>query len=991
MSKTKAPQSPFDAPAPRVFSIDAGRPFLDDLAEGLIDALGDKLPTAEIFLPTRRAARHAADRIAAAYDRRGVSAALLPSLRTIGDIEADELLAFAGDAEEEIDIAPAVDPAERLLTLAAFAAAAERAFAGQERAAGAVAAARQLAMLLDSLYTEEIDPAALRALQVNDLAGHWARSLKFLSVVIDEWPAYLAKIGRTDPAARRAALIGAAARRIASAPPAHPIIIAGTTASAPGVARLVAAIAAAPYGAAILPGVDRALDAQALSVLDDAHPQAGLKALLDKLGVAPADVAPWPGSGGADARARLLTLALRPAAATDDWVRLVTEMTKRDDKLAASSAGVALVDADNEEEEATIIAAIFRETIESPGRTALLVTPDRLLARRVALKMRRWGIDVEDSAGVPFANTPCGVFLRLVARFLDDPGDPVAALALLRHPLAQFGMADKERARAVDALDRALRGVRPAHGLASIAAASDERRDIGDAARAIISLLTVAADDFAAARGEGFAVQLGAHVAAAERIAGEALLWAGPDGAKGGELLADLADAGEPPGDAATRYTEIFEALIAGVAVRGARAAHPRLAILGPLEARLLSADHVVLGGLNEGVWPSDASGDPFLSRQMRKDLGLPSPERRVGLSAHDFAGLAAQPRVTLTRARRAGGSPAKPSRWIVRLRNILAAGGALEAVDQSRAWGEIARRLDAPNELTPATRPRPKGGPGRRPSQVSVTRVEKWLRDPYAIYAHYLLRLRKLDDPGIDFGARDMGRLLHKVFEIAATAPAAPSPANLRAIYDEYAPEFGLGAADRRFWSEAVATSFDWFAGFERERRAQGRLGLAEGETLWLVPGIDPPLTLTAIADRIDILADGAAALFDYKTGAPRTEKQEKAFSPQLSLTAAMIEAGAFTEIGARAVERYAYLRIANRKADEKQNAWGREGPEVVEAARNAVAMLQALIAKFDGPGGVYQSQPRPEFLDDYGDFDQLARRREWSVAEGGDGGDGE
>lgn len=978
----------FDAAAPRLFSIDPGRPFLRDLADGLIDALGANLPQAEIYLPTRRAVRAAGDAILDAYAARGVNAALLPRFRAIGDIDEDELIAFAGDAADEIALPPAISATERMVTLAKFIAARDRDFAGQENWPAAIAAARELGRLLDSLYTEKVDLAALGALDVADVAGHWANALRFLSIVTEEWPRYLRRIGRSDPADRRSKLIDALADRLAAAPPRHPLIIAGTTASAPAVARLVGEIAGAPLGLAVLPGLDRSMDGRAWRAVDDAHPQAGLKSLLDHLKSAPADVFAWPKSGAESPRTRLLTLALRPAEATDDWLALVDAMTKGDAKLEAATSGMSLIEAENEEAEASAIAAIFRMTVEQPGKTAILVTPDRHLSRRVALKMQRWNILVDDSAGVPFANTRCGVFLRLVAPFLEDPGDPVALLALLRHPLANLGLDDAERAKAIDTLDRALRGVRPARGLADIAARLRDAGALGVETETAIVRLGEASALFPIECGRPFSDLFKAHIAASEALAGADALWSGDDGEVGARLLAELiscADAITPI--SGRRYADVFGAMIAGAAVRRRSAAHPRLAILGPLETRLQSADHVILGGLNEGVWPAEAASDPFLSRAMREKLGLVSPERRIGLSAHDFAEMAAHREATLTRSLRAAGRPAKPSRWIVRLKNILKGADALPDVDRSARWRTIIDKLDCPEKIRPAERPRPRAGPGRRPPSLSVTRIEKWLRDPYSIYAMHLLRLRKLEEPGAVFGPREMGSVLHQVFERAAQAPEAPTPASLLTLYDEIAPEFGLKEAERRFWSAAIVQSFDWFASFDRARRTEGRIGAIEAKGEWRLPGLEPPFTLTAIADRIDILSDGRAALFDYKSGKLRTEKQDKTFSPQLALTGVIVEAGGFEGLGPRDVARYDYLKIANRSRDEKQNAWGLAGGEARAAIREAEARLRALIAAFDQPTAVYHSQPRPEFTDDYGDYDQLARRREWGAAEDGDG----
>ncbi len=990
---TDRPQSAFffDLSPPRYFSIVSGRPLLTDFADGLLGAFGDDLPRAEIYLPTRRAARALGDAILDAWARMGVRAALLPRMRAIGDIDEDELGVFTGEAEDELALAPSISGTARLLALARLAAAKDRAFAGQENWPTALAAARELGKLLDSLYAEEIDPALLSEIDVGDRAEHWRKSAEFLQIVTTAWPAFLEEQGVSDPAWRRAQLINAKARRILAQPPEHPILIAGTTASAPAVARLVAAITAAPRGAAILPGLDRDLDAQGYDAIEDAHPQYGLKRLLEDIGRKPAAIAPWPRSERPSPRAGLLRLALRPADATSEWRALIDEATAEDPALAKAREGLTLIEAETEDAEASIIAMIFRETLETDGATAMLVTPDRNLARRVALKMRRWKVSIDDSGGVPFSNSSCGVFLRLVAGFLSDPGDPVAILALLGHPLAQLGIDEAMRRRGVEALDRALRG--PRKGDALQAAASERGgTEAGEAMLSVIAVLKTAADGFKASAANELGAIMRAHLEAAETIAGGEGVWSGEDGAAGAELLASLlAEEGALNAVQGARYGDVFEALIAGAVVRRRSEAHPRLSILGPLEARLISADHVILGGLNEGVWPQIAPADPFLSRAMREKIGLPSPERRIGLAAHDFAQGAAAPRVTLTRAKRAGGDPAKPSRWIIRLRNILDGAGAIASIDKSVEQRARAEALDAAGPAEPADPPRPRAGPDRRPSTLPVTDIEKWIRDPYAVYAKRILRLRPLEAPGASAGPREVGSLLHRVFERGARDASAPSVERLRAILDEEAPRLGLLGADRAFWSAAFDEALQWFAGFDAARRAQGRAFVEEQGALTL-PGVDPPFTLTARADRIDVLQTGEAAIFDYKTGALPTDKQEKAnFSPQLPLTGLILGAGGFSGVPATQTHEYRYLKLIGRSGDEAKDAFGQEGDTARAAIEDAGAALRRWIALFDAPAAVWRSKPRAQFIkkssrgegDLEADYDQLARRREWMASD--------
>ncbi|MEZ5922695.1 MAG: PD-(D/E)XK nuclease family protein [Parvularculaceae bacterium] len=343
---------------------------------------------------------------------------------------------------------------------------------------------------------------------------------------------------------------------------------------------------------------------------------------------------------------------------------------------------------------------------------------------------------------------------------------------------------------------------------------------------------------------------------------------------------------------------------------------------------------------------------------------------------------MAAAPCVTLARSRRSDGRPAKPSRWIVRLRNILEGGGALQRVDASAAFGKVVANLDRPAEVTPVKRPSPKAGPGRRPEKLYVTQIEKWLRDPYSIYARYLLGLRKWEQPGEPFSIREMGMIFHETFAKAAVQVPAFDHGALSDLFDEVARKEGLGTDNLLFWSDAISGALHWFSEFDAERRKEGRAAIIEGEGSIVIDGVNPPFELAARADRIDILNNGEAAIFDFKTGKIPTTKQEKSFSPQLPLTGLIVREGGFSPIGKSAVARYEYLKITGRKEDENKNSFARIGPDAAEAIDEAERYLGELLRTFSNEKTTYQSQPRPQFVDAYGDYDQLARRKEWGAA---------
>jgi ATP-dependent helicase/nuclease subunit B len=584
------------------------------------------LSSAIIYLPTRRAARGFGDAFA---DVLG-GAALLPQFRALGESEEDDLLFDALDSlgrGDGVPLAPAIHPIRRQLLLARLIRQWRAAEGEAVSFVQAAALAASLARVMDEVETQGAALQKLKDVVPAALAGHWQGVARFLDIIDTAWPAVLAAEGASNPAARQDAALRALARRLEDNPPREMVIAAGSTGSIPATAELLAAIARLPNGAVVLPGLDCALDAESWNALDaehqqEGHPQFGLRELLKRIGVERADVRPWASAEINSARERLLRETLRPAPTTDAW-RALADKGAAD--LAQGLNGLSQITAANPGEEALAIALALREALETPGRTAALVTPDRSLARRVASEMRRWGVAIDDSAGRPLAHMTAGSFLCLLAEAADAQFAPVPLLALLKHPFARAGQdAASFRARARE-LDRwCLRGPRPDPGLAGITRAIARA---GDAYRpppqdglialsawwqAIAAML--APLEALHAQGEAALTDiLAAHIEAAEQLAcGDAregcLLWTGADGEKAAVFCAELkrAAADLPPVEPSS-YAPLFRSLAMAVPVREGFGRHPRLAILGPLEARLQRFDLTILGGLNEGSWPQNA------------------------------------------------------------------------------------------------------------------------------------------------------------------------------------------------------------------------------------------------------------------------------------------------------------------------------------------------------------------------------------------------
>ncbi|MBI1391236.1 MAG: double-strand break repair protein AddB [Alphaproteobacteria bacterium] len=1007
----------FDIPPLRLFNIEAGQAFLPALAKGIIASIDPSDPFAladtTIYLPTRRAARSLAEAFADASIDGGRNATLLPRILTLGDLDDTETTTPEGLAPFGADLPPAMSSSERLVTLAHLIAAKDRAFSGSENWTAALVAAKELASLLDSLYTEAIPFEQLLDAAPAEHAAHWDKSLEFLKIVTSAWPAHLDARGLSDPSWRRAALIDSLAKRFREFPPDEPTIVAGTTASAPSVTRLVEAVASAPMGVVVLPGLDLGLNERGWSSIDDAHPQAGLKALIERLGLCKDDIHRWPSAPDdaqpdARGRRRLLSVALRPSASTDDW-RDLAEALATDGAAQSAVEGLEIIEASSEEAEASAIAVALRSAIETPGLTAMLVTPDRELARRVAAKMRRWDIEVDDSAGAPLSAKPAGAYLRLTAEFLASPDDPVRLLSMLDHPIFDRSVIGSKGLRAIDTT---LRGPAPvANNDAPFLAISARIRtavaDMPDIdVTALLTRLAGVVQSWPLRA--PLAAFLERHAAAAEVFAGAVTeesgraFWSREDGLAATRLFTEILQAlseDDRPVLSSHDYVAVFTALTTSAVVRTNRPTHPRLSILGPLEARLQHADLTILSGLNEGVWPGDAPTGPFLSRAMRAAIGLPSPERRIGLAAHDFACLAAPPRLLLTRSTKAGDGPTSPSRWLLRLKNVLKGvdhgretdDRLIAGIDTTSVYASWIAEIDsAPNEpgMVRIGRPEPRPPLAARPRRLSVTRIEKWLRDPYSIYAGETLRLRKLDDPGTAFSARHLGQLLHKVLEAAGRRNQPADPEFLWATLQELAPSFGCAPADIALWRASLERAHERFVEYDIDRRSKARIAGVESVGAVSLDGPAGVFELHGVADRIDLCTDGRAFIIDYKSSRPGGEKELQVFNPQLELLALIARGGGFADLGAApGVAGFEYVAFISRDG----GIIGHASENVDERIDRAEERLLRLIAAFDDPQTPYHSQPRPKFRDAFGDYDALARRREWADAggESDDGGD--
>ncbi len=965
----------FDDPAPRLFALPPGVDFGAEVVAGLEMRMQDASPAdwarVTIFVNTRRTARRLRDVFDAGPAR------LLPRIRLITDLALEP-----GSAA----LPPPVAPLRRRLELTQLISGLlDRAPDLAPRAA-LYDLADSLADLMDEMLGEGVSPEVIAGLDVSDQSGHWARSLQFLTIVqrfFDQ------SAGAPDREARQRIVIEELIARWSAAPPEDPVIVAGSTGSRGATALFMRAVAALPKGAVILPGFDFDMPAKVWDRLDEAmtgedHPQFRFRRLMTALSLEPSAVQRWTGADAPNPlRNRLVSLSLRPAPVTDQW---------RSDgpalgPLAEAVEDLTLVEAPTPRAEAEAIALRLRLAVDE-GRTAALITPDRMLTRQVAAALDRWNITPDDSAGTPLPLSPPGRFLRQVAALFGRRITAEALLSILKHPLCNAS----DRGPHIllcNALELRIRRKGPPFPDAKALRAWGEEEE---AAAPWAEWIAALIDGIEAPQTRPLADHLTRHLALAEGLVagpngGTEPLWAEAAGRKARALCDELALHADAAGDMSHRdYAALLDGVLSSAEVRDRDTGHPQVLIWGTLEARVQAADLIILGGMNEGIWPKAPAPDPWLNRKMRKEAGLLLPERRIGLSAHDYQQAIAGREVWITRSVRSADAQTVPSRWIKRLTSLLDGlpdQGGRAALARMRARGDdwLARAvsLSVPQARSePATRPSPRPPVEARPKRLSVTRIGTLLRDPYAVYAESVLRLKQLDPLTSSADALLRGTVLHRIFErCVEEGPAPDDPAArdfLIAVAEEVLAEDCPWPTVRRMWLARIIRVADWFLQTEILRRAQGNPTLFEERGSAELAS--PEFTLTCKADRIDIAPDGRALIYDYKTGKPPSAKEQKAFEKQLLLEAAITERGGFTKLGPVSVVSAAYIGLGN-------------SPSIVEAPLDELPPAQIwdefrqFMQLWAQPTSGYTSRRAVRTVAYPGSYDHLARYGEWDLSD--------
>ena len=989
-----------EAARPHIHTIPAHRAFADALAAGILAQHGkDRIGLARgiVLLPNNRAVRAVSD----AFVRASGGGLLMPRLVPIGDEELGERL---GNALDPIgagaDIPPAIAPMDRQMILARLVSEVRAAHRQPVDAGEAMRLGQALGATIDQLHVARVDPRRLAEIEgAEGLSEHWDASLRLLEILLTRWPEELARLGMIDLAERRNRLLDHVARRWKEAPPGGFVVAAGIATNAPAICAVLRTVAFMPSGEVVLSALDQHMSAEEWEAIgpfeaepvtgrrpraEESHPQYQLKTMLHGMGIARDEVALWRWGGGHDARAarsRNISNAMLPPVFTGKWRDLKAE--------ERTFSGVRVREAATPAEEAQAIALLLRQSLETPERTAALVTPDRELAVRVSAHLARWGVAADDSAGQKLSLTPPGMLVLALARVAAEDFAPVPLLDLLKHPLVRKGEGRIEWLDEVRGLDLILRGPRPAPGLAGLAARlapfDDDRQAKlrarvaawwGEAASLFTSL---------AALNDGAAAPMFAALREmASALTGDQV-WAGHQGRALADLFAEMERAA-PSGPAHVELRalpDLIERILEQQSVRPPQGGHPRISIYGLLEARLQQADLMILAGLNEGTWPGLPAPDPWLAPRIRAELGLPGLEQRIGLAAHDFASALGAPEVVITRSRRSGNAPAIASRFWLRMEAI--AGENLKRADEALHW---ARGLDAAGAPDPARRPNPSPPLALRPRTVAVTQVDRLAADPYAFYASRILKLQKLEMVDADPGPAWRGTLVHCALELwFREDKCAPDRLETRTV--ELVRGIGSHPILRALWLPRMLEAVRWVSGEVAKDAAEGRhIITVERKGEITLGGI----RLSGTADRIDRLADGGIGIVDYKTGKPPSAPQVKAgFALQLGLLGAIAESGGFEGLGEEVrASAFEYWSLAKGREGfgYRVSPVKPGGSEKIVATEELVAHAEQhfLLAAGKWLTGEepFTAQLNPE-LPSYGDYDQLMRLEEWYGRAGG------
>lgn len=953
----------------KIYNISAGASFVDVLAERFLTQYADnqtELSKVLILLPTRRACQSLTEAFLRQHE---LKPTILPKIAPIMDVEEDEIF-LTGNADILNRVKPVADNFEIAFTLTRLIMQKQKAGLESISLAQAYSLAQNLKSLMDSVKNQDLTFDKLNDLVAEEYADHWQQTLDLLKIITKYWPDILAEKGLSDATDYRQELLNAQIDLWNNTQSTQRIVIAGTTAAYPILKKLVKTVCELPNGELYLYGLDRCLDDESWQLIkkDENHPQFELKELLDSLQVKRQDVEDICITANIG-RERLVSQIMRPAKSTANWQHL-----SEDGLPITAFDGIHLMSCTDLRQEAKAIAMIMRHTLETPEKTAALVTMDRNLARRVVSELQQWEINADDSAGRPLHLTPIGTYLRLILEYIEN-NTQVSQIALMKHPFTKCGMEKGKYNLTRDHLELYLRNNEKL---------TPKTKALNDEFLKRIQLLT----DLYAQPMVDIKDIFKAHIKVAESLAdtdqkfGSQIIWRKDDGHVAADFVNDFNNRCDIIGTINTNeYAAFFTELLSGYSVRARYGLHPRVKILGPIEARLASYDVTIIGEANEGSWPNLPQADMWMSRPMKETFGLPAPERAIGVAAADFAHLLNAPEVYVTRAERVDDTPTNKSRWWLRFETVLKANFGAEAKRYDflydKKYSVWAKELERQGKYSPISAPRPCPPLDMRPRELWATNVETLMRDPYTIFAKSILKIFPLDDLDREVQPYDYGNIVHEILQTYNNDHKHQFPENaleeLLKLGEKIFDKKHVSPEQYAFWYPQFVKAMEWYVAREQQYRPE--IDTIHNEVEGSMVFDDLNFKIRAKADRVDVTKDGHINIIDYKTGSYRKEKEiVKGTAPQLPIEALIAEKGGYPDITPKKVESLRYWPFKEKEVSTTSE-------QTQEAVSTICKNLRELIIAFDNEARPYLAKPVPSNKPIYSDYEHLSRFLEWSV----------
>jgi len=937
-----------------LFSIAPVHPFNHTLAEFILGQgfSEQEIANSIVLLPTRRACR---DFLKAFAQTNTKQAFFCPQVLSLGDSNEDEIYFATSDIVKQ-DIVSNLQLQFILTRLVQQ--------KNNSNLSEAFYLAQDLAHLISQTETALLSFDDLKNIKAANYAEHWGQILDFLKIVTHFLPEILKETGKITPALARAENILNATKFYShKAQLGTKIIIAGSTGSLPPTRKLIKTLAEFENTYIILPGLDFNLSEADFNDVTPTHPQFGMKDLLDDLKAKPwqvKEITPSKNSLTPNSRLDLISKTMLPSSSIKTWegVKLPTDCT----------AGITSLTLNNVEEEALAISLIIKKSCFEK-KTVALVTPDRNLAKRVSVKLKKFGILADDSSGTPFDKTPLGRLICAVADCVTKNFSALSLVTLLNSAYITFGLERKQYLETLTKFEKfVLRKIHLYNGLDDLknklvqlnldATLQSELVSFIDKLLKALEPLKYSSQTLKAKQWwQNLLTSLHNLGADAHLTTDNSLAELNQEINEHADLLPDLT---------ISDFSKILPLIMNFFSVRPPMHENASVIILGQIEARLLDVDTVILGSLNDGTFPKNTVISPWMSETMRVEFGLPPSTRKIGLAAHDFTQALGKCEVFLTRALKDGGTPTNASRFILRLEALLSS--ASLKLEDSQTWYNLVKHYTSVKELTPPKRA--EANPpldARQFKNFYVTKIERLLHSPYDFYAENILKLRPLDELEKLPELSDFGNFVHEGIAKYINKGGGSSEQLLQMIESEFTKS-QIPLDIQHFWITSLKRIAQFVADDYNSKKHLYTQHLLEQVGEAKLDGFN----IAAKADRIDKLQDGSVTIIDYKTGAvPKNSDVSSGWNPQLTLEAIICEAGGFVGINHSKVSEIAYYKLGGQSGGKITRIDLTKG-DILENTRHRIAQL---LHEFCDKPTPFIARHLSEYSLKYSNYEHLAR----------------